>query len=187
MSTSFTSSKRSRSAFTLIELTIVLLVMALLAAVAAPSYFRTINHQHVTAGATRLKADLELARHQAMQISSVVTVAFDVGDSSYQMPPMNGLAGGVAAKSVVNLNDEPYHCEMLTAVFGGKPWVSFDRFGMPHSVGAVRLLAGSHERSVSVNSNGEVRVIIIVAEDPVGSATGEATPLSGAGTQGVGI
>ena len=59
-----------RCAFTFIELVIVLLVMGILTAVAAPKFFDSLLFHRVESAARRVKADLELARTQARLTSA---------------------------------------------------------------------------------------------------------------------
>lgn len=156
--------RRSDRAFTLVELTIVLLVMVLLAAIAAPTYYSSINFHHVESSARRIKADLELVQQLARETGSPGTVSFDVAEEIYRVPPLKGLVSGVAGSSVVDLDSEPYHCDIQSALIGGKPWVTFDRFGLPQAPGGIALAAGGHVRTVSIDgATGEIDIQTIVA------------------------
>ena len=145
---------------TLIELTIVLLIMVLLTLVAAPTFHNSISFRRVEASAQRIKADLELVKQFARETGSPATVSFEVAEEKYQVPPLQGLAAGAASKTVVDFGSDPYRCDIQTAVIGGKPWVTFDRFGLPHAAGGITLQAGSHNRLVSINgATGEIKIL----------------------------
>ena len=176
---------------TLIELTIVLLIMVLLTLVAAPTFHNSISFRRVEASAQRIKADLELVKQFARETGSPATVSFEVAEEKYQVPPLQGLAAGAASKTVVDLGSDPYRCDIQTAVIGGKSWVTFDRFGLPQASGSISLQAGSHSRLVViVGATGQINVLVDgISEadlegavepellDPVGSGVGGTTGL----------
>src|SRR4051794_5468486 len=67
---------RRRCAFTIIELVIVILIMSILTAVAAPTFFDSLLFHRVESAARRVKADLELARTQARLTSASQSITF---------------------------------------------------------------------------------------------------------------
>jgi prepilin-type N-terminal cleavage/methylation domain-containing protein len=62
---------RSRFAFTMVELVIVVMIISIVTAVAAPTFFESLLYHRVESAAHRLKADIELARHTARLKSAV--------------------------------------------------------------------------------------------------------------------
>jgi len=167
--------QRSDCGFTLVELTIVLLVMVLIASIAAPTYYNAMNFRYVEASARRVQVDLELVKQLARETGSPATLSFDVASESYRVPPLKGLAAGASSRTLVDLGGDPYHCDVLTAVIGGQPWVTFDRFGMPHSDGGITLQSGGHTRTVLIDSTGETRIEILESVDTPPEAE---TPIS---------
>lgn len=154
-------------AFTLIELTVVLLIMVLLASMAAPSYYNSIHYHQCSTSAQRVKVDLELARQQAIQTGTMTTVSFDVASDLYRMPPLSGLAAGVANSSQVDLSEDPYKCDLSSALFKSQPWITFDRFGLPHAGGAVHLTSGGYTFAVTVaGATGQVTVHQLIMPGP---------------------
>src|SRR6478735_8296484 len=67
---------RRVSAFSIFELVIVCLIMSILGAVAAPTFFDSLLFHRVESAARRVKADLELARTQARLTSASQSVTF---------------------------------------------------------------------------------------------------------------
>ncbi len=148
-----------RGAFTLVELSIVLLILAIIGSIATPTYFRSLQHHRIHASAQRIAADLRLAQQQAKDTGTTVTVSFNVSDDEYTTPPVNGLPAGVASRTRVELARDPYRCDLATANFDNRPWISFDRFGLPQAGGMVKLQLGKHNLIVSVAANsGDVTI-----------------------------
>src|SRR5437870_13428346 len=65
-----TSTPPSVRAFSIFELIIVVLIMSILGAVAAPKFFDSLLFHRVESAARRVKTDLELARTQARLTSA---------------------------------------------------------------------------------------------------------------------
>src|SRR5262245_51703406 len=65
-----------RSAFTFVELVVVLLIMSILAAVAAPKFIRSLDYSRLESAARRLKIDLEQVRRAAQLKSRTETITF---------------------------------------------------------------------------------------------------------------
>ncbi len=76
-------SARSGNGFTLIEVTVVLLLLAVVVAVALPRAMRTTPRQRVHSAARQLVRDLEQARLRAIAAKRVVRVKFDVTQRFY--------------------------------------------------------------------------------------------------------
>ena len=153
----FNGALRSRRcAFTFIELLIVLLVMSILTAVAAPTFFDSLLFHRVETAARRVKADLELARTQARVTSATQSITF-VG-SVYTLSNTKSLDKPGAIYSV-DLTKQPYSLDSATANFSNLATVSFDGYGSPTSSGTVVLKAKSHTCTVTLNgTTGDVTI-----------------------------
>lgn len=138
--------------FTLAELVVVLAILALLAALAVPRYAQAVGRSRLEAAANRLVADLSLARNRAAQRSRSLKVAFNVVSETYVI---QGLADPAhpAAMYTVDLRQEPYRAEIVSADCGGDETIVFNGFGHPDSAAQIVLAVGGEQRSVHVDAN----------------------------------
>jgi type IV fimbrial biogenesis protein FimT len=137
-------------AFSLLELVLVTLIMALLASVALPSYAGFTAQQQLEGAARRIVSDLAYAQRQARQSSRGQTVEFDVANNSYALKDLNDL-NHKARPFEVCVWDEPYRARIVSASFGGDPELVYDGFGMPDSGGSVTLAVGSYQKTISLS------------------------------------
>jgi len=144
-------------AFSLIELLMVVSIVAVLAAIAAPRYGAGIARYHADSGARRVAADLEHARSTARSESRKIKVVFTVGGSIYRL---GALADFLAAAQVqeVDLEPDPYASAFTSARFGGQPEIIFDGYGVPNTSGKVVLKSGSESRTINVDAAGVVTI-----------------------------
>lgn len=147
-----------RRAFTLIELVIVVLIMGIAAATAAPKFARSLRQSRLDAACLRIKADLNLARQTAISRSSTQSVQFTVGSSTYSLPGITHPDHPSLTYSV-NLSGEPYEATVSAVSFGGSATLQFDRFGKPSAGGTVTVTAGSSTKTLTVEAtNGVVTI-----------------------------
>jgi MSHA pilin protein MshC len=143
-------------AFTIIELVIVLLVMGILTAVAAPKFFDSLLFHRVESAARRVKADLELARTQARLKSASQSVTFS--NSAYTISNTKSLDKPGAIYSV-DLKKQPYLLDSATPNFSNAATVSFDGYGTPSSGGTIVLVTKSHSCTITLNgTTGDVTI-----------------------------
>ena len=69
----------------------VVLIVGILAAVAAPRYLDTLANYRADATVKRIVADLQLAKRRAQQTSTSQTIEFYVVDNRYEITGMNDL------------------------------------------------------------------------------------------------
>jgi prepilin-type N-terminal cleavage/methylation domain-containing protein len=158
-----------RRAVTIIELVVVLMVMGIMAAVAAPAFFDSLLFHQVEAAAQRVKVDLELARNTARLTSQSQHVVFT--SSGYT------IMSDVAANALKNLDDpnvdyaidltgDPYQLDGVMSNFQDSVEVSFNGFGTPvngdgetFDEGTVTLNLKSHTCVVTLDGRtGEITI-----------------------------
>ena len=135
------------AAFSLIELTLVLAIMAVIAAVATPRYTHALARYRAEATARRVVTDLHTAQRVARQTSRAHTVTFDrTADTiTYALPARDGQS---RRKQVTRLGGAPYHGRLVSVNFDGNRSVTFDGFGQPDSGGTVVVAAHGRRRTV---------------------------------------
>ena len=136
---------------TLLELMLVLALMAIMAAIAAPRYAASIARYRVDMAARRIVEDLAFAQSTAKATSSARTVIFSIENNKYLMPGLSGL-DAVPGDYTVKLSEPPYEAKLASANLGGDSQITFDGWGVPDSGGTVVLTVGSGQRTVTVDS-----------------------------------
>ncbi len=140
---------RHRS-FTLIDLIMAIVVIAIVAAIATPRYANALTRYRAEAAARRVVADLALARQTAKSTSSSRTVEFDAAKHSYLIPNVRELdTAGTMYR--VQLQDPPYQAQIVSVDLGGDWEITFDGFGIPDSGGSVVVQAGDYQYTVVVD------------------------------------
>lgn len=143
---------RRAQAFSLLELVMVLLIMAVLAGIAAPRFASAAANNRARAAADRIAADLELAREQARATSASCSVAFSTTTESYTIKSANDAVA-------VDISRSPYESGIDSADFAGRPVFSFNAFGVPDTSGTIVVSGGGQTFTVAVAAGtGEVSI-----------------------------
>ncbi len=140
-----------RTAFTYIELTIVMAVLAIMAAVVIPRFGGGNDRQRVRFAAQRVAADVRLARTTAMKKSAAQSIVFDEVLRRYTLPGVRHL-DRAAAEYAVDLSQEPYAASDLKFDLDGDSEIVFDGYGVPDSGGWVRVQRGPYKCTVSIEA-----------------------------------
>ena len=152
----------TRSALTLIEILIVVMILAIGAMIVIPSIGSTADTQAV--GAARvLQADLEVARSLALTTQQSYSLVFSPDKQSYKVVanytgvayatavavghPVN--AGKLFEVTLSRLNGMPL-VTVTNVSFGGPTYVTFLSQGDPVAAGSVTIQAGAVEMVVAV-------------------------------------
>ena len=145
--------KRTReSAFTLLELTMVLAILAIITAIAAPRYAAAINRYRSDLAIRRIINDLAMVQAKARTTSATRSVIFDVPANQYRMP---GEIDPVRRTDpyTVTLSDQPYLATLVSANFNDTPQVQFNGYGNPLYGGNVVINAGGVQKTINVNAD----------------------------------
>lgn len=134
--------------FTLAELLIAMLLVAILAAVALPKWTDSLRRRRLDLAANRLAADIHRAQSAAYASSSAKVITFNTGLHQYTISGLTSLETGASAYTV-NLAEEPYLCR-LTSVWGqtGSQLLSFNGYGETGTSGNIVLSAGGNQKTI---------------------------------------
>lgn len=143
-----------RRAFSLVEIVLVLAIMAVLAAIAAPRYGASIANYRALLAAHRLASDVTLARSAARAASASRSVVLDVNGGSYSIPGLAALDGRGSGYAV-KLADAPYSAAIKSVVFtnpSATTTLTFDGFGVPDGGATIVVGSGNWTRTVLVDA-----------------------------------
>lgn len=129
----------------------VVMILAILSAVAVPSYMNATSRFNADAAARRIKADLEYLRHLARNTSSSKSVVFNPTTHSYAF---SGVASLDRPSRVytVELARVPYSAALVEANCGGDSTITFDGFGTPDSAAVIVVESGGYQRRVALDA-----------------------------------
>ena len=152
------------SAWTLVEILIVLTVLAIAAAIVVPS-MGTAGDSQATSAAQVLESDLEVARSLALTTQQPHSLVFSTDRQSYKV--VANYTGGAydSATAVLNPVVPGKRLQVTfakengmsavvvgTVTFGGVTYVTFNSYGEPSATGGVMLSAGRTTMRVLVQS-----------------------------------
>ncbi len=150
----------ARPGFSAVELVIVLLILGILAAAAAPKFAEAWNRFRVDSAARRIVADLATAQARARAASTSVSIGFT-------LPPQgNGyqIAGMLdpdrpSDNYAVQLGDPPYQVALSEVSLGGRTTLTYNGYGVPDSGGTIVIASGRYSKSVVVDANTGIAAI----------------------------
>jgi prepilin-type N-terminal cleavage/methylation domain-containing protein len=143
--------------FSLVELLIVIAIVAVAAAIAAPRYNGSLGHYRAEMAARQIVAEVELARARATATSASFAVGFDQATHTVIVTGPLGTADS-AVTSQLRLVDPPYRAYLKAVTLddaGGE--VVYDGFGNLSQSGTVDIIAHGQGRRVTFDADtGEV-------------------------------
>jgi prepilin-type N-terminal cleavage/methylation domain-containing protein len=142
---------RRHGGFSLIEMAIVMVIVALVGAMALPRYGNAVAHYRLDAAAKRVAADIAMARAQAVTTSNSQTITFTTSTKTYTMSNVTALDNRSTTYSV-NLGAEPYKVSLQSVVFGAGTTVTFNAYGAPDNGGSVVVSLGTATKTISVEA-----------------------------------
>jgi Tfp pilus assembly protein FimT len=144
--------------FTLIEMSMVAMTVAILCAIAVPRYASSLARYYATAAAQRIAADLALAQSAAKTSTKNQIITFSVTGNSYQMIGVVG-PDSPAANYSVSLSKPPYQATLVSVSFANATQVTFDRYGMPNSGGTIIVQTGQCQKTITLDVNSGKAVV----------------------------
>jgi len=139
-----------KGGFSLFEVLLVLALVAIFSAVAAPRYGRASGRYRADLAARRVVADLRLAQSSARAASCTRTVSFSTATDQYQLSNVPAL-DGASSDYTVDLSAPPYRADLASVSFNGNFQVMFNGWGLPNKGGTVVLSVGVEQRTVVVD------------------------------------
>jgi hypothetical protein len=143
-----------------------------LAAVAAPTFVRSLRYHQIESAARRVKMDIEQFRHVARMKSRSVSIQFDgmeySEDPGETLPPDVDHLDRPGAEYSVDLSKAPFELESVTLTIDDEDAerLSFDGYGHPIDADGnrfesctIKLKQGDNERVVTLDPDtGQVTI-----------------------------
>jgi len=147
-----------RHGVTLIELTITVLLIGIIAAVATPRILSTFNHFRLESATEQIVADIKLVRHQAKIKGATQKITFNVATNSYGTPGLRD-RNHPNKDYAVDLDDLPGDISLYSVDFASAGNLTFNMYGQPTDGGTVKLKSGNLLKTITVeDSVGKVTV-----------------------------
>lgn len=141
-----------RSGLSFIELTTVVLIIAILSAIAVPRISQSVSEQRVHSAAQRLAADIEFAKSQAKTLGRTVSVTFQSNQRGYSIDVDAPDGGGTYAAELTDVT-------VSATLSGAATTLDFDVYGTPSAATTATLSSGSHSATVTVSASGAPPVV----------------------------
>jgi prepilin-type N-terminal cleavage/methylation domain-containing protein len=150
--------RRNHQGFNLIEITLTILIMGILFAVAAPVYSKSLFRFRAESAAQRIVQDIEHTKQLARQTNTTRMIVFSKDDSSYTVDGAISLDNSLQPY-LVSLNQYPYRTSIHTLTTTADPsrplsaiTLAFDRFGMPDQGVSITVQSGDIQKQVVVTA-----------------------------------
>lgn len=142
-------------AFSLVELTVVMTIMATMLGVGSLMYSRSLLHARINAAATRLAADIRAAQTSARTGSQTVSISFDQGSGTYKIAHAHS-----GTDATIDLHEEPYRAAIAGVDAGaGTGTLTFNGYGVPDAQAVIKLTVRDLTRRISVEAQtGKVQI-----------------------------
>ncbi|MBT8486036.1 MAG: prepilin-type N-terminal cleavage/methylation domain-containing protein [Phycisphaerales bacterium] len=148
-----------RRGYSLVEISIVLILIATVAAIAAPRYARAGDRYRLDAAAHRIVLDLAEARAIARSENRTVRVQFSTTKHRYTVLDV---PDPIDAESDyrVELDEPPYRVHLVSASFDAKTEVNFNPYGSAvihpsgrsFDAGTITIASGGDQRVITIDS-----------------------------------
>jgi prepilin-type N-terminal cleavage/methylation domain-containing protein len=154
---------RSKSGFTLIEVSIVVAIFAILVSIAVPNMLGQSSRARLRGAVSNLRGDLQTAKMMAIRENAVVVV--NMFANSYRVFVDNG-AGANAGNWVCDADErllvsrqmEPGISIDLAATNLDNDRTRFNDRGLPENFGRIVITSQAGQRQINVNRLGRITV-----------------------------
>lgn len=148
------SARKSISAFTLMELIVVLTILAIIVAIVVPMVADTSGNMQAVAGARMVATDLQYAQNIAITEQRPITVTFDTTTNSYSLSNASSTLIHPIYKTAYSIQfgagSDFDQLSIVSASFGVSSAVTFDELGAPSNSGTVTLRSGTSVYTIDV-------------------------------------
>jgi type II secretory pathway pseudopilin PulG len=134
-----------------VELVVVMLVLGVIAAIAAPRFGHASSTFRLDAAIQKIESDLRYAAQMARSQSRTVAVTFDPATDSYTVSGVDSPLDGTGNYRV-DLSQPPYEVDIADVRFSGGLASMFriDGHGSPLNAGVIRIELGPNARLIGV-------------------------------------
>jgi prepilin-type N-terminal cleavage/methylation domain-containing protein len=140
---------RRNQGFTLLELAVVVIILAVLSSIAVPRYGRAIANYRASSAARRVAADIALTQARARALSTSQSIVFSTSQNNYQITGMAD-PDHPASTYTVGLSDLTAGASLTGASFGQSSTLTFNGYGIPAAGGTITLTSGAATRTITV-------------------------------------
>jgi prepilin-type N-terminal cleavage/methylation domain-containing protein len=142
----------ARRGYSLFEVIIVMMIIAIIARIAIPRYGASVAKYRADAAARRITGDLQLAQATARMIGKSCNVSFSSAADSYTITNVAGLDNSAGTYTVL-LARAPYCANVSTVSFNlSAQSFNYDAYGNSDASGSVILTVGGESRTISLYS-----------------------------------
>lgn len=143
------------SGLTLVEILMVLLLMGVVLALAAPSFTNVFVEASIDSAAAWVIGDVRYAQSLAIRTQQTHSVEFDAANDTYRVVDQDGVVVPHPLSKQQYLvafasRRQLAGVDLVSASFGGASQVSFDALGAPQSGGAITLSYADRQRVISI-------------------------------------
>jgi type II secretory pathway pseudopilin PulG len=144
------SRPRTNHGFTLLDVTLTVVILGVLASAAVPKFLSSLGHHRAKAAAARIAADLTFARQLAMSKSQDIAVQFTTVSNEYVLEGVEH-PDHTGESYLVRIGESPYESELVSADLGDDERIVFNAFGLPESGGKITVQSGRWRETVTID------------------------------------